>query len=205
MNSMPSQKRIYFIQIPNLIDDSELGRNAKAVYMHLKRVCGDEGNCTQGVRLVATWCKMSVGTLGKALKELKDAGFITIKKGGPQNGFADTIRIVNIWDLNTEIYERIHDKALDENLHDSQIEKTAKSARRRFLTLTRRAPKSKLSDSFEIPDELFAKAERMYPNLDVAKETERFFHVMQSAEVKSSDWLMLWQNTLRNRAKNRTV
>jgi hypothetical protein len=70
--------RRYFTQIPNMIDDMNLSPYAFRLYVHLKRVAGDNGQCWQSTKTLADACNMSAGTVTKAKEELKENKLIRI-------------------------------------------------------------------------------------------------------------------------------
>lgn len=96
----------YFAQIPHLIDDSGLSPYAVRLYLHLKRVAGESGECWQSTNTLARKCNMSMGSISSAKQELKAAGFIDIttvksKSGKPSH----VISINDIWPENMKKYE----------------------------------------------------------------------------------------------------
>lgn len=70
--------RRYFVQIPNMIDDLKLSPYAFRLYVHLKRVAGDNGQCWQSTKTLSEACNMSAGTVTKAKDELKENNLIRI-------------------------------------------------------------------------------------------------------------------------------
>lgn len=94
----------YFTQIPNIIDDWGLSTSSIRLYMHIKRVAGDNGVCTESQSTLAKICRMTGRTIVKAKKELFEKGLIKIDpeiRGGHP---AHVIHIVNIWDKNEKQY-----------------------------------------------------------------------------------------------------
>ena len=71
--------RKYWIQVPNMIDDSDLDPYEFRLYVHLKRVAGDDGQCWQSTQTLATFCNMSVGKISQAKQSLLARGFIKLK------------------------------------------------------------------------------------------------------------------------------
>lgn len=92
----------YFYLIPNLIDHLELSVYAHRLYSHLKRVTGETGECFEETTTMAKSCKMSVGSVSNAKKELVKLGLIVIEKKKRKEGGKrkDIVRIVDIWDEN---------------------------------------------------------------------------------------------------------
>lgn len=100
------EERRFYIQVPNLIDDMNLSPYAVRLYLRLKRVAGEKGECWQSVRTLAKACKMSVGTVTNARRELFNAGLIAIQNTDNPHGGRDfiTVTIKNIWAKNISEY-----------------------------------------------------------------------------------------------------
>ena len=92
--------RKYRTELPNLIDDMDLSVYAFRLYVHLKRVAGQNGQCWQSTRTLATHCKMSVSKVSQSKQELIDAGLIMVDAGDRTQGQSDTITICDIWGQN---------------------------------------------------------------------------------------------------------
>ena len=97
--------RKYWIQLPNMIDDSDLDVYEFRLYAHYKRVAGDDGKCWQSKATVATLCGMSTGKASEASRALEARGLITIEevpsgRGQPYH----IIRIVDVWPRNMALY-----------------------------------------------------------------------------------------------------
>jgi len=101
-----SDPRRYYTQIPNIVDDSGLSVHAFRLYVHLKRVAGDDGSCWQSVTTLANACKMSRGIVGKARDELEIANLIKTERVDNPHGGRDfiTIVITDIWKMNMDLY-----------------------------------------------------------------------------------------------------
>ena len=100
--------RRYFIQVPNIIDDTDTSVHAFRLYVHLKRVAGDDGKCWQSVRTLSKACNMSKGTITKARQELEDLELINVlRKDNPHGGrkFIE-ISIKDIWVENFKRYSK---------------------------------------------------------------------------------------------------
>lgn len=98
--------RKYYTQVPNIIDDTPMSVYAFRLYVHLKRVAGDDGTCWQGTRKLADACGMSAGKISEAKRELEKLGLITIKT--VMNGQAishQEITIIDVWDNNATKYQ----------------------------------------------------------------------------------------------------
>lgn len=94
----------YFSMIPHLIDDSSLSSYAIRLYLHFKRVAGDNGKCWQSQSTLQKACLMSNRTIVKAKRELVKEGFIVVTldiiQGHPQH----IISIVDVWGKNEGVY-----------------------------------------------------------------------------------------------------
>jgi hypothetical protein len=104
-NSMTqADRKKYRTEIPNIVDDSDLSVYAFRLYVHIKRVAGEAGQCYEGSQSLAKNCKMSVGKISAAKQELVDAGFIRLVPGDWKKGKADTITVVDVWDRNYKTF-----------------------------------------------------------------------------------------------------
>lgn len=94
----------YRTEIPNLIDDMQLAPLTHRLYVHLKRTAGDGGVCIRGVRSMAKHCRMSLGSVVKARRDLEVHGLITVRarektdKSRARGGYHITIN--DIWAAN---------------------------------------------------------------------------------------------------------
>jgi len=100
----PSRK--YWIQLPNMIDDSDLDPYEFRLYVHLKHVAGDEGQCWQSTETLATHCNMSAGKVSQAKQSLTERGLITISHQKSKHGGKPyhIITITDIWVQNMAHY-----------------------------------------------------------------------------------------------------
>jgi hypothetical protein len=103
MNTITDASRLrrYRIELPNIIDDFGLSVHAFRLYVHILRVAGARGGtCTQSTRTLVKKCKMSLGKVSEAKRELQEAGLIAIEKkiGG------DKITIVDLWRYNMRLF-----------------------------------------------------------------------------------------------------
>lgn len=91
--------RKYRTELPNLIDDLKLSVWAFRLYVHLKRVAGDEGACWQSTATLAESCLMSEGTVSNAKVELVEKRLISIESHQLERGgrAAHLITINDIW------------------------------------------------------------------------------------------------------------
>lgn len=96
--------RSFFFMIPNIIDDYGLSVFAFRLYCRLKRVAGESGMCNQTTRTIADACKMAVGSVVNAKKELVEAGLISIEVVPGRNGNEHHITINDIWHENMRSY-----------------------------------------------------------------------------------------------------
>jgi len=101
-----AEVRDFYMQIPNLVDDTSMSVYAFRLYCHLKRVVGANGNgkCWASTQTLAKDCNMSVGMISKAKKELEALKFIIINQVPHAGRAAHNIRIVNIWKKNHYAY-----------------------------------------------------------------------------------------------------
>lgn len=101
-----SGDRKYFTQIPNLIIDFPLSPYAFRVYVHIKRVTGEDGICWQTTRTIADRCNISRNSVNRAIKELVSNRFIeVIKVPGKHGEFShNEMTIRDIWKNNVDFY-----------------------------------------------------------------------------------------------------
>jgi hypothetical protein len=98
-DSGPAHK--YFVQIPNTIVRGKKGKGlslpARWLYVFLKSVAGDEGECTRSTTTLAREAQLGRGTIAGAKQELINAGLITVTT--KREGYHDTdrIRMVDLW------------------------------------------------------------------------------------------------------------
>lgn len=103
--------RKYFTMIPNIIDDLDLSPYAFRLYVHLKRVAGDNGTCYQTQETLAAACKMSEGSISNAKKELVAAGLISITEEPSNAGRPNHhIEITDVWEINANNFQRSPDE-----------------------------------------------------------------------------------------------
>lgn len=98
--------RPYRIELPNLIDDIDLTPYAFRLYAHVKRVAGPNGSCYEGSRKLAERCRMSLGQVSIAKKELLDKGLVTKKTRHTNGGETDELTPVDIWQKNFEHFSQ---------------------------------------------------------------------------------------------------
>lgn len=77
----------------------------RALYVHYKRVCGENQGayCFEATKTTAQKVKMSTGQVSEARKQLAEKGLIIVQDGRPV-----VVTVVNIWDLNTAYYQLEH-------------------------------------------------------------------------------------------------
>ncbi len=118
--------RHYRTETPNIVFELGLGPQEGWLYLHLRRVCGDGGECWKGTRTLARDTGMSVGMVSQAKKELKRRGLITIIEGDQKKSESDEIRIVSLWQRNHDYFEarkqskeKAHLRAVADTLKDN--------------------------------------------------------------------------------------
>ena len=101
--------RKYFMQLPNMIDDLNLSLIAFRLYIHLKRVAGENGVCYQSSDTLAKACNMGVASVVKAKKELLEARLIQLEESKEKSGRPyHIITITDIWPDNMAKYGKIN-------------------------------------------------------------------------------------------------
>lgn len=90
-------------QIPNIVDDLGLDPYERALYVHYKRVCGENQGayCFEATRTTAGKVKMSTGQVSLARKSLAERGLIIVQA----ESRPVVVTVVNIWEINTSFYK----------------------------------------------------------------------------------------------------
>ncbi len=146
----------FFAQIPNLLDDMDISKEAYRLYCHFKRACGETGESTASTEWLAIVCDMSTKTVMKAKKELSNYKIPLIRiveTKRPEGGLFHTISILDIWSLNQRHYQALKIKknnqkyGTDFKYNESDIIKFEKDKALQQLTEKRlaRIEKSRLS------------------------------------------------------------
>lgn len=93
----------HYTIIPNIVFEMGLSPYALALYAHIKRIAGEDGDCWASSRALAAKSSMSLGKVSDAKRELERAGLIEIElvEGG-QHGSYHNIEIVDLWDKNAD-------------------------------------------------------------------------------------------------------
>jgi len=95
----------YFTIIPNCVVNGS-GVYERAMYLEMKRFAGETGECFASIRAMAKRLEITERTVITTIKKLLRRGWI--KKAGtkPTGGRpVNCYQIVNIWDINNEIYK----------------------------------------------------------------------------------------------------
>lgn len=92
-------------QIPNIVDDMGLNPYERALYVHYKRVCGENQGayCFEATKTTAQKTKMSAGQVSTSRQVLVERGLIIVQEGRPI-----VVTVVNIWEMNTGFYQLEH-------------------------------------------------------------------------------------------------
>ncbi|MBU0493896.1 MAG: helix-turn-helix domain-containing protein [Chloroflexi bacterium] len=101
-NRIQSEEKKFFTMVPNMVDDMGLDPYAHRLYIHLRRVAGEDGACWQNTETLAAICCMSAGKISASKAVLVDRGLIRITKARNQNGVYDRITVVDIWRANLD-------------------------------------------------------------------------------------------------------
>lgn len=98
--------RKYFTMLPNVIDDLDLSVIAFRLYVHYRRVAGENGSAKIGVRALAKKFKVGNAKIIEAKTELEKHGLITVKSFPKSENKPDEIRLVNIWRRNLDHFDQ---------------------------------------------------------------------------------------------------
>ncbi|MGI8788223.1 MAG: hypothetical protein ACR2HG_10730 [Pyrinomonadaceae bacterium] len=190
-----SEKR-FFSQLPNLIDDSDLTPYGHRLYVHLLRVCGADGVCTQGVRLLSAWCKMSMTRISKARDELEIKGLVKVQPISTPNGKGFELKVIDIWNLNVQIYDK--DSKMNVPKNPNATQRTALEAARRFENFKSQNRNTMLPPDFKLMKKLRDWAEKNCSGVDVELEFELFVNANLAAGNKSRNWESYFKKWLKN-------
>lgn len=190
-----SEKR-FFSQLPNLIDDADLSVYGYRLFGHLLRVCGADGICSQGTRLLAEWCNMSVTSVISAKKELKLKGLISIRKIQTPNGEGDEIKLKEFWSMNAQIYDK--DLQMDIPKNPNALQRTALKAAERFSDLKSKNRNTLLPEDFKLTKKIRSWAEENCSGVDVELEFDLFVNANLAAGNKSRNWESYFKKWLKD-------
>lgn len=93
--------------LPYIIDDLDLSLSAFRLYVHLKRVAGENGVCYQKQGLLEKNCHMTGKSIVKAKRELEAFNLITIDRIKDKHKVMHRITINDIWNENTKKYQSL--------------------------------------------------------------------------------------------------
>lgn len=105
------EKRKWFTMIPNIVDEMELTPHEFRLYIHLRRVAGENGECWQSTRTLAEACRMSAGAVSNSKQRLIDHGLIDVYEKTSDKGQYHLITIIDVWEQN---FERFASRSPDE-------------------------------------------------------------------------------------------
>jgi predicted transcriptional regulator len=114
--------RKYFAAIPNMIlDHPELDIYDQMLYIHIKRIAGENGQCWASIRYLAKKMKVSNDRVIKSLQKLLKLGLIrhagTKKvKTRPRNVY----EIVDIWEMNLNYYSNHQNNNTSETIENQE-------------------------------------------------------------------------------------
>ena len=109
----------YRTEIPNTVIRGFTGRGlslpARWLYVYLKSVAGDQGECWQNTTTIAKGAQLGRGTISDAKQELIKARLIAVDAQAPGSHETNRIRILDIWDdnmrefaaMNRSLYEQL--------------------------------------------------------------------------------------------------
>ena len=102
-------RRLYYSEIPHLIDDLPLSGPAHRLYCHYKHRTGEDpkGACWESTETTAKLLRISKSTVCRARKELEQWNLVRIKKIDRGHGeyLYCLVTVVNIWNANIAIYQ----------------------------------------------------------------------------------------------------
>jgi uncharacterized phage protein (TIGR02220 family) len=128
----------YRTEIPNTIIRGIMGSGltlpARWLYVYLKSIAGDCGECWQNMTTLASGSRLSRGAVSNARKELIEAKLIAMTKGKGALHETDHIRILDIWDQNMAEFRR--EASSPDELGPSSLHERAGRAKELYSTQT---------------------------------------------------------------------
>ena len=118
-------RKKFRVELPNVVDDLKLRPCAFRLYVHMRRVAGQSGECWQSTKTLAAACNMSTGSVSTAKKELlrrrPELGGVSLITERPTTRSSDCFGVTDIWDHNLARYSKVktevhilNDGSLDE-------------------------------------------------------------------------------------------
>src|SRR5258706_14294799 len=149
----------YRTEIPNIIDDFGLSVYAYRLYSHYKRACGANSSCEQGVRFMADLCRMSIGMVTQAKKELVELGLIWIEPITTKGGSTDSVTLPDLLQYNFPIYSLTGEKREQAivDMKRSLCEHPNKCSSHEHLEARKRSPHEPKRSPHELKKELSKK------------------------------------------------
>lgn len=190
--------RRFFSQMPNLIDDADLSVYEFRLYAHIARVCGADGSCRQGIRLLSEWLNFSPSGVFKAKKKLIEKGLITFREIKTPNGDGHEIKLVDLWNLNAQIYDK--DSKISVPKSPNATQRTAIQAARRFESFKSQNRNTPLPKDFKLTKKLRDWAEKNVSGVDVELEFDLFINANLAGGNKSRNWDSFFKKWLRDAA-----
>lgn len=95
---------VYFTMVPNMVFGLPIHKDAKYLYMYLRRVAGEHGKCWQSIATLVEGTGIGENSIRKYKKQLLEIGLIKIQEGDRSRSETDTITLVNIWQKNYETF-----------------------------------------------------------------------------------------------------
>lgn len=121
-NHIETEERKYFTIVPNIVDDIGLDPYAFRLYVHIRRVAGENGACWQSTETLAEICQMSTGRISKAKRTLQDAGLIRIETRTDNRKKYHHITVIDIWLKNITAYSPSEEARSPDELPSSPSE-----------------------------------------------------------------------------------
>lgn len=99
----------YFSIIPHYIVNHSSAYE-QSLYLVMKRIAGEEGECFASPKIIGEIMKVSENTVKKYRKKLLDRGWIEKtgqRKSGKTSQLIDEYKIVDLWKLNIKLYSKV--------------------------------------------------------------------------------------------------
>jgi Helix-turn-helix domain len=219
-----SDRRRFLVMTPNIVDDLPLSPFAFRLYVHVRRVAGERGACWQSSRTLAARCRMSVGAVVKAKRELArpfaELGGLPLITITPQPNGNHLIRVTDIWQQNLAAFDKSAPPS-DRSPDERAVQRVSATVRHmnaprspsepkkypseeetpeegmREARVPARPPSTALPADFVVTPEMRAWATEHLTFVDVDLEHEQFLESCREKGIRSEDWSATWRKFMR--------
>jgi Helix-turn-helix domain len=213
----------YFAEIPNIVFTLGLSPYELALYCHLKKTAGAEGECWKTTETLASETRMSAGMVSKAKislqsprPELGGKPLIVLRESpNPKGGKPlHHISVVDVWPENVsrfarptsrdEVANSPHELAssyseIASSPHELKKKPSEEEPMKKGGARVRRAAPS----GFAVPSPVPADIGKHFTQAELEAETLKFLDYHRSKGNRFADWTAAWRNWMRNEIRYR--